>query len=91
MPSAQVFLSIYFCQNYNKVKNKRVTSFAKRLKELRIEQKLSQKQLAEELGEIGASTIAEWELDKYSPSIEYAIKLADFFEVTVGYMVGMEE
>ena len=69
---------------------KRETTFAKRLKQLRHERKLSQRDLAEEL-QMHHGVIAKWELGKSMPNIEAVILFADYFEVTVGYMAGKEE
>lgn len=61
----------------------------KRLKELRIEKNLTQTKLAENFG-ITYSNIGEWERGKSEPSIEMIIKLADFFNVSIDYLVGRE-
>lgn len=60
------------------------------LKELREEKGISQSQLCKELG-FSNSTISKLESsrNKY-PSVETVIKLADYFKVTVGQMVGTE-
>ena len=70
--------------------NKRVSSFATRLKELRQEKDISQRKLAEEVG-IESTLISAWERKKYTPNLECVVKLAEYFEVTVGYMAGFEE
>ena len=69
---------------------KRITTFAKRLKELRQERELSQVALSEEVG-IGKSAIGSWELNQNDPLLENTIKLAEFFGVTLSYMAGFDE
>lgn len=61
----------------------------KRLKELRIEKNLTQTKLAENFG-ITYSNIGEWERGKSEPSIDMLVKLADFFNVSIDYLVGRE-
>ena len=61
--------------------------FYKRLKELREENKLLQKQLSKELG-VSQVTIARWENGAREPSINMLIKIANFFSVSIDYLVG---
>lgn len=64
--------------------------FSERLKELRIEQKVSQ----QELGKIVNSSkmaISHWESGHSEPSIAQLIILSDFFGVTVDYLIGKTE
>ena len=63
--------------------------FAKRLKELRLEKGLSQRQLAQELG-YSNKTIALWENNTNIPSLENAKSLALFFKVSIDYLAGLE-
>ena len=58
-----------------------------RLKQLRSENHLTQAQLAEILG-IAKTTLAAYEQGKSEPNIELLIKLADYFCVTVDYLIG---
>ena len=64
--------------------------FAERLKELREERGLSQQQLAKEVG-LTDSAIGFWELNKRVANIEAVIKLAVFFDVSIDYLVGLED
>ena len=64
--------------------------FRIRLKELRIEKKLSQKTLAEVLGTTNSS-ICDWECGRTEPSIEMIIKLSMYFEVSSDYLLGLED
>lgn len=62
----------------------------KRIKELREERKLLQKQLAIELG-VSQVTIARWETGNREPSIDMLIKIAKFFGVSIDYLAGLED
>ena len=59
--------------------------FSERLKELRKEKRLSQAQLAKEL-DVSDATVAMWEIDKRMPSIEIAVALGKFFDVSLDYL-----
>lgn len=68
-----------------------IMKFAERLKELREEKGLTQSQLANELdGQITRSAIGLWEKRKRTPSLETAIVLAIYFNVTLDYLAGLE-
>lgn len=60
-----------------------------RLKELRKEKKLTQQELADELG-IHFRTLHNWENEKADIKSDKAQQLADFFGVSVGYLLGFE-
>ena len=64
--------------------------FPEVLKELREEKGLSQAQLADKLGYKSGTTIAKWELGERTPELNNLIALAKYFEVTLGYLVGVE-
>ncbi len=64
--------------------------FAKRLKELRKEQNLSQEKLAIEI-KVDKSTIAKYETNKIDPSLEIILKIAKYFKVPIGYLFGEDE
>ena len=57
-----------------------------RLKELRKRADISQSELGEVLGVTG-QTVLNWENGIYEPKIEHLIKLADYFNVTIDYLV----
>lgn len=61
-----------------------------RLKELRKEKKLTQKELAEET-DIPYRTLQRWENGESQIKPEKAEKLADFFGVSVGYLLGYDD
>ena len=60
-----------------------------RLKELRQEKKLSQKELAENIG-VHYRTLQNWENEESQIKQEKAQQLADYFGVSVGYLLGYE-
>ncbi|MFS9260405.1 helix-turn-helix transcriptional regulator [Streptococcus infantis] len=60
-----------------------------RLKELRKEKKLSQKEIAKEMS-ISEKTLSRWENGESQIKPEKAQQLADFFGVSVGYLLGYE-
>ena len=64
--------------------------FAERLKELRIEKGLTQKDLAKQIG-VSDVAISRWESELRIPNIENLVVLAQFFNVTTDYFVGLEE
>ena len=61
-----------------------------RLKELRKEKKLTQKELAEEIG-ISKRTLAYWENGESQIKPEKAEKLANFFGVSIAHLLGYED
>lgn len=61
-----------------------------RLKELRKKRNLSQKDLAAILN-TSNSSICDWECGRSQPDIETLIELAKYFEVTIDYLVGLDE
>lgn len=58
-----------------------------KLLELRTEKGISQRILAKEM-HISQGTYNNWENEKTQPSIEQLIDLADFFDVSVDYVIG---
>ncbi|MBQ7977245.1 MAG: helix-turn-helix transcriptional regulator [Clostridia bacterium] len=69
-----------------------MSKFAERLKYLRTEAGLTQVQLAKALdGQITNSAIWLWELGKRVPNLDAAILLAQYFNVTLDYIAGLED
>ena len=60
------------------------------LKELRKESNLSQKQIAEKLC-ISQQTYSDYENGKTEPTIETLITIKNFFNVTIEYLLGLED
>lgn len=67
---------------YDKKKN--------RLRELRMQRCLTQFQLAEKMG-LSRGQIADMERGKYAITSEMAWKLADYFMVSIDYLLGRAE
>ncbi len=61
-----------------------------RIKELRKIKKLTQKQLAKKIN-VDCSTVTKWETGKANPDFEKQLFLADFFNVSVDYLLGRTE
>lgn len=61
-----------------------------RLKDLRARRGLSQVALAKKVG-MSKSTIGAYETGDITPSLEALNTLADFFNVTIGYLTGEED
>lgn len=64
-----------------------MSKFGERLKELREENHLLNKQLATELN-VEPSTITNWEKGNRCPKDDILIKLADYFNCSVDYLLG---
>ena len=65
-------------------------NFSKRLKELRVEKAMTQKQLAEALS-IGYRTIQDYEYGVIEPTVSVLVKLANFFGCSVDYLIGCSD
>ena len=63
--------------------------FGNRLKELRLQAGLTQKQLADQLG-ITKSVVSFYELRERTPSPEVLVKLAAVFHVSSDFLLGIE-
>ena len=61
-----------------------------RLKELRKEKKISQKKLSEIFG-VTEKTISRWENEEVQIKSDKAKQLADFFGVSVPYLLGFSD
>ena len=64
--------------------------FAKRLKMVRQESGLTQKQVYEKLG-ISANGYASYEQGRTEPSVHTLIALCKIFDVTADYLLGLED
>lgn len=67
-----------------------MSSFSARLKELRSSRKLSQLDLAREIG-VSQRAVSYYELGEDIPTLDVLIKIADFFDVTLDYLVGRRD
>ncbi len=64
-----------------------MASFGNILEELRKDGKMTQKELADVIY-VTTGTISNYEIDRYLPDIEKLIMLADYFHVTIDYLLG---
>ena len=64
--------------------------FAQRLKELRIDKGLSIQALSKEV-KIGVASICRWENQQADVKGTQLVILAKFFDVTIDYLMGLEE
>lgn len=65
-------------------------TFPARLKTLRERQKMDRKTLAELIG-LSKNVIGQYESGEKEPSVRTLIALADYFQVSVDYLLGREE
>ncbi len=65
-------------------------TFGERLRELRSEKGLTQRQVAEALA-VTIPTLSHWECDYQEPSIKDLMNICRFYEVTSDYLIGLEE
>ena len=64
--------------------------FAERLLDLRKEKGLSQATLAKAL-QVSYAVICYWETNRSEPTAPNLVKIADFFDVSVDYLLGRTE
>ncbi len=64
--------------------------FAIRIKELRKAENISQTQLAKLIG-VAQSNISDWENNISRPEYEKLVKIAQIFDVSVDYLLGVED
>ena len=64
--------------------------FPERLKELRLEQNMSRQALADLLF-VNVRTISYWELGQRECNFEQLMKLANVFNITTDYLLGIED
>lgn len=67
-----------------------MVDFGQRLKELRKNAGLTQKQLAEKIW-VTKATVSYYELSERTPSPEILVKIAKTFHVTTDYLLGLEK
>ncbi len=82
--------TIYLSQIRCFSKINRMNTFGQRLKELRLEKGLTQKELADAL-KTNNSSVCDWECGRTEPSIEMILSLCRLFEVSADYLLGLED
>lgn len=65
------------------------TMFAQNLKELREAAGIGQVRLASEIG-VSKGIISLWENGKREPTLSYLVLLAKYFNVSIDFLVGLE-
>ena len=66
-----------------------MNKFATRLKDLRIEKNISRKKLANDLF-VSERLVSYWENGKRECSFDMLIQISQYFDVTIGYLLGIE-
>ena len=64
--------------------------FAERLKELRLEEKISTTKLGQAIG-VSDVAISRWERQERIPNIEALVAIAKYFKVSTDYLCGLED
>ncbi len=64
--------------------------FGKKLKDLRTENGLTQRELGEKLGYCN-QTVSFWESGRREPDLDALVAVAKFFDVSVDYLLGLKE
>ncbi|OQJ71088.1 transcriptional regulator [Leuconostoc pseudomesenteroides] len=62
-----------------------------KLRELRIERGLKISELSNELNLAGADAVGKYERGEREPNIHILIAIADYFNVSIDYLVGMSD
>lgn len=60
------------------------------IKRLRLARGLNQVEFAKAMG-VSKQCVSNWENDNVMPSIEMLVKIADYFNVTIDYVLGRNE
>lgn len=80
-------LSVKYFTKYIEYNLSVMKIFADRLKDLRSEKGVSQAQLAKTLG-VSFGIVCYWETDRSEPTAPNLVKIADYFGVSVDYLLG---
>lgn len=67
-----------------------LTKFAERLKDLVDESQLTATEIGEKLG-LGNSAISHYMTGRYMPNLQTTIKLADYFNCSIDYLLGITD
>lgn len=67
-----------------------MSRFAERLRELRKNKNINQQKLSNYLG-YGYTAVANYESGRNEPAIDTLCKIAEYFDVTVDYLIGKED
>jgi transcriptional regulator with XRE-family HTH domain len=64
--------------------------FSERFKTVRLEKKLTMVDIANSLG-ISKQSVHEWQTKRSAPSADKLVELADYFDVSIDYLVGRSD
>ena len=64
--------------------------FCDRIKELRLDQKLTQKELAKKLN-TSNSSVCDWEKGRSQPYLQTLVNIATLFDVSTDYLLGLSD
>lgn len=67
-----------------------MTTFGEKIKDLRKEKGITQKEMAQALS-VTVSTLSHWECDYQEPSFKDLALLANYFDVSTDYLLGVME
>ena len=67
-----------------------MSNFSKNLKELRIEKRLSQQELAQILN-VTQSTVAKWESGDRAANFSILIELSNYFNISTDILLGIKD
>ena len=65
-------------------------TFCKRIKELRMESGLTQKELADKL-QTSNSAVCDWEKGRTQPDLQTLVRIAVLFNVQTDYLLGLSD
>lgn len=84
-------LAILFRVSRDELINAGKVNYLSRLKKLREAKGITQSELANELGYKNQQVISFYEMGEREPRIEALIKLANYFDVSIDYLVGRSD
>ena len=64
--------------------------FCDRIKELRLDQKLTQKELAKKLN-TSNSSVCDWEKGRSQPDLQTLVNIATLFDVSTDYLLDLSD
>ena len=68
----------------------KINKFSVMLRKLRLEKEISQRNLGKEFN-VSNQTVSSWETGTNEPDYDTLIKIAEYFNVTVGFLLGVED
>ena len=63
----------------------------KTIKELRLEEGISQRELGKRLNVYTQETVSCWEIGQREPDLDTLLKIARYFQVSTDYLLGNED